>query len=137
MPWPIFAVVMLATIAILTYFDINLTAKVLGVFLVTEIAILLAMAFAVLFAGGGPDGIPLAPLNPVNAFTGPAVGLGLVFAFCSWVGFETTAVYGEESRDPKRVVPQATLISVIGVGVSTSLFPGWQLLETACRSRCR
>ena len=126
-PWPIFAVVMLATITILTYFDIDLTAKILGVFLVTEIAILLAMAFAVLFAGGGPDGIPLAPLNPVNAFTGPAVGLGLVFAFWSWVGFETTAVYGEESRDPKRVVPQATLISVIGVGLFY-VFVSWMAI---------
>ncbi|MGR6999789.1 hypothetical protein ACU686_19610 [Yinghuangia aomiensis] len=30
------------------------------------------------------------------------------------VGFESTAMYGEESRDPKRVVPRATLISVVG-----------------------
>lgn len=116
-PWPIFAIFMLAAVAILTYFDINVTAKILGVLLVTEVAILLAMALAVLFAGGGPDGIPLAPLNPINAFTGPAVGLGLVFAFWSWVGFETSAVYGEESRDPKRVVPRALFISVIGVGL--------------------
>ena len=31
-----------------------------------------------------------------------SAAIGLFFAFWSWVGFETTAVYGEESRNPKR-----------------------------------
>ena len=40
-----------------TYFDINLAAKVLGVFLVTEIVMLAADGRSVaLFHGGGPDG---------------------------------------------------------------------------------
>jgi amino acid transporter len=115
-PWQVFAILMLALNAILAYFDINFTAKVLGVLLITEISVLAVMSFAVLFSGGGPDGIPLSPLSPVNAFTGPAAGLGLFFAFWSWVGFESTAMYGEETRDPKRVIPPATLITVIGIG---------------------
>jgi amino acid transporter len=41
----------------------------------------------------------------------------LFFAFWSWVGFETTAVYGEESRNPKKIIPRATLIAVIGLGL--------------------
>merc|ERR1712034_267525 len=36
-PWILPALLMLALNAILTYFDVNLTAKVLGVFLITEI----------------------------------------------------------------------------------------------------
>ena len=41
-------------------------------------------------------------LNPVGAFqpaagiAGATAGLGLFFAFWSWVGFESTAMYGEE-----------------------------------------
>ena len=116
-PWQVFAVLMLILNAILAYFDINFTAKVLAVILITEIAMLALMALAVLFSGGGPDGIPLAPINPINAFAGPAAGLGLFFAFWSWVGFESTAMYGEESREPKRIIPRATLITVIGVGL--------------------
>lgn len=116
-PWIFYALGMLALTAVLAYFDINITAKALGVMLVGEIAVLFAVATAVLLAGGGPDGIPVEPLNPVNAFTGTSAGLGLFFAFWSWVGFESTAMYGEESRDPKRVIPRATLISVIGVGI--------------------
>ncbi|MGW0562037.1 APC family permease [Streptomyces sp. NPDC003016] len=117
LPWIVYAAGMLAVTGVLAYFDINITAKALGVMLVAEIAVLFAVATAVLLAGGGPDGIPVEPINPVNAFTGTSAGLGLFFAFWSWVGFESTAMYGEESRDPKRVIPRATLVSVIGVGL--------------------
>ncbi|MBT2490381.1 APC family permease [Streptomyces sp. ISL-96] len=116
-PWIVYAAGMLAVTGVLAYFDINITAKALGIMLVAEIAVLFAVATAVLLAGGGPDGIPMEPINPVNAFTGTSAGLGLFFAFWSWVGFESTAMYGEESRDPKRVIPRATLISVVGVGL--------------------
>jgi amino acid transporter len=58
---------------------------------------------------------------PEGAFgTAAAAGsmaIGLFFAFWSWVGFETTAVYGEESRNPKKIIPRATLIAVIGLGL--------------------
>ncbi|MCA1224092.1 APC family permease [Streptomyces sp. 8L] len=116
-PWVLYAAVMLLVTGVLSFFDINLTARALGVMLVLEIAVLFAVATAVLVRGGGPDGIPLAPVDPKNAFTGTSAGLGLFFAFWSWVGFESTAMYGEESRNPKRVIPRATLISVVGVGL--------------------
>ncbi|ULN35774.1 APC family permease [Mycolicibacterium smegmatis] len=122
--WIIPALLMLAINAILTYFDVNLTAKVLGVFLVTEIVMLALGAVAVLFRGGGPDGFAVNEiLNPAGAFSpaagivGASAGLGLFFAFWSWVGFESTAMYGEESRNPKRIIPRATMIAVLGVGV--------------------
>jgi amino acid transporter len=123
-PWLVPAILMLTLNCILTYFDVNLAAKVLGVFLVTEIAMLSLGALSVLFKGGGPDGFAVAEtLNPVGAFSpaagiaGASAGIGLFFAFWSWVGFESTAMYGEESKDPKRIIPRATMISVLGVGI--------------------
>jgi amino acid transporter len=122
--WVIPALIMLVLNGILAYYDINITAKVLGVFLLTEIIMLSLGAFAVLFRGGGPDGFAVgATLNPIGAFepaagiVGASAGLGLFFAFWSWVGFESTAMYGEESRDPKRIVPRATMFSVVGIGL--------------------
>ena len=46
-----------------------------------------------------------------------SAGIGLFFAFWSWVGFESTAMYGEESRNPKRIIPLATMLSVLGIGI--------------------
>ncbi|GAB3857287.1 APC family permease [Nocardioides maradonensis] len=133
--WIWYALLALGVNALLTYYDINLTAKVLGVFLVTEIVMLGAMAVSIFVNGGGPQGWSLGSLNPVNAFHGlsgnvadvshpgatiavaGSAGIGLFFAFWSWVGFESTAMYGEESRNPKKIIPRATMLSVLGIGI--------------------
>lgn len=133
-PWIAFAFLMLAVNATLTYFDISLTAKVLGVFLITEIFMLSLMGLTVVLNGGGPEGWSLGSLNPLNAFqnldqvvanptgsgtiaaTGIA-GIGLFFAFWSWVGFESSAMYGEEAKNPTKTIPRAIMLSVVGVGV--------------------
>ncbi|WP_415950191.1 APC family permease [Streptomyces sp. KLOTTS4A1] len=125
--WTLYAGLMLAVTAVLAYFDIHLTARALGIVLVAEIAILFGVAMAVAVNGGGPDGIPLEPVNPGNAFTGASAGLGLFFAFWSWVGFESTAMYGEESRNPKQIIPKATLIAVVGVGLFY-IFVSWMAI---------
>ncbi|MQY36090.1 hypothetical protein SRB17_40870 [Streptomyces sp. RB17] len=117
LPWWAFALLMLAINATGTWFGISVAEKLLVALLATEVTVLAAMAVSVALHGGGPHGFTLAPVNPVNAFKGTSAGLGLFFAFWSWVGFESTAMYGEESRDPKKIIPKATMISVLGVGV--------------------
>jgi amino acid transporter len=118
--WIVYALAGIAVIAALGYFEISISGKVLGVFLIGEVLILSALGLSVLFHGGGPAGLQVGSLNPGHAFTAVAGGsaaIGLFFAFWSWVGFETTAVYGEESRNPTRIIPRATLIVVIGLGL--------------------
>ena len=132
--WLWFAALMLAGNALATYYKINLAATVLGVFLVSEIVMLGLMTISVLLAGGGPEGWSLDSLNPFNAFVNlqgsvgdpnnvgatlavaGSAGIGLFFAFWSWVGFESAAMYGEESRNPTRIIPRATMLSVVGIG---------------------
>ncbi|WP_223245164.1 APC family permease [Streptomyces sp. CBMA156] len=132
--WGWYALSGAVVIGVAGWFDLQLTARVLGVALVLEIGVLGAVSLAVLFSGGGPDGIVAEAVNPLNALKGvgssgiSAAGLGLFFAFWSWVGFESTAMYGEESRDPKRVVPRATLVSVIGVGLFY-VFVSWMIVS--------
>ena len=132
-PWVVFAVTMILVNAVLTYFDVNLAAKVLGVLLITEILMLTLMAGSVVFTGGGPEGWSLGSLNPINGLKGldavvpnlsgggtvvavGSAGVGLFFAFWSWVGFESSAMYGEESKNPKKIIPIAIMSSVLGIG---------------------
>ncbi|WP_210585102.1 APC family permease [Streptomyces sp. GESEQ-35] len=126
-PWWAFAILMLAINATGTWFGVSLAEKLLVVLLATEVTILAAMAISVALHGGGPDGFSIDPVNPVNAFQGTSAGLGLFFAFWSWVGFESTAMYGEESRNPKKIIPKATMISVLGVGVFY-VFVSWMAI---------
>ena len=110
-------------IAILTYFDVRISTAVLAVGLISEIADPARSSTATCSPRGTSRG---SSLNIANAFKGfpaqgklaaGAVGIGLFFAFWSWVGFEMAPNYGEESKDPKRIVPRALYISVIGLGI--------------------
>ena len=125
-PWPVLALGMVALISVMTYFDIKISSAILGVALVGEIIILLIFDAGVFAHAGNGANVQLAALNPVSGFSGfPAqgklaagvAGIGLFFAFWSWVGFEMAPNYAEESRDPKRIVPLSLYISVLALGV--------------------
>lgn len=139
--WLVLAAICIGVVAVLGYFDVSIAAVVLGVFLVCEVVLLTALSVSVLAKGGGPGGLHVGDINPVKAFSsmpgGGGIGLkgvaagsaaiGLFFAFWSWVGYETTAVYGEESRNPRRIVPRATMIAVIGLGLFYT-FVSWMVI---------
>ena len=113
--WIIPSLVGVVLISALAWFDVRLSIKVLGVALISEVVLITIFTLAV-FAHGGNHGISLGPINPQNIFYGAAPGIGIFFALISWVGTETVVNYGEESRDPRRIVPRATMIAVVGVG---------------------
>ena len=144
--WLLIAVIGIAIIAAFGYYDINIAAGFLTITLCAEVLLLGALALSVLFSGGGPDGLLTQAVNPIDAFKnlseGGGVGavlgdgkavaagsaaIGIFFAFWSWVGYETTAVYGEESRNPRQIVPRATLIAVVGLGLFYT-FVSWMMI---------
>ena len=124
-PWPLLATGMVLVIGALTYFDVKLSTLILGAALVAEVIVMLAFDTGI-FARSGGTHITLAALNPAAAFHGftaqnglaaGAAGIGLFFAFWSWIGFEMAPNYGEESHDPKRIVPLSLYISVSILGL--------------------
>jgi amino acid transporter len=143
LPWPLFAFSAAVLISVLCWFDVELSVKVLGAALIGEIFILLVFDIVVFGSGGSDaDGIQWEALN-VFQLTDPGVGLaagvGLFLAFWSWVGFEAVPNYAEESRNPKRIVVAATLISVMALGIGyvitslafVSAYPQATLIEDA------
>jgi amino acid transporter len=110
-PWPILVFVAILIVTFLGYRNIVLSANVLGFFLVAEVLILLMLALGVII-GGGAEGLTLQPLNPAGLFDFPGWGVMLAFTFLSFIGFEATAIFSEEARDPRRTVPRATYIAV-------------------------
>jgi amino acid transporter len=116
MSWVVYAFVGIAICTALSWSDVRLSAKVLGVALVVETVALLIMDFAVLFKGG-PSGTPLSPLNPVNAFKGLAPGVGIFFAFWSYLGFEVVPNYAEESKNPRKHTRIGLYAAVLIIGV--------------------
>lgn len=114
-PWEIPAAIAIVIVGLLGYRSADLSAKVLGVLMILEFVVLIVFDFGVLFHKG-IHALPAASFAPHNVFTG-AIGIGLMFAFTSFVGFESGALYGEETANPERSVPRATYIAVGSIGV--------------------
>jgi amino acid transporter len=115
-PWWICSIGGIAIMYVLSYFKVTLAGKILGVALALEVLVVFIVATATIVSGGAQGQVPQA-FAPASFFAAPAIGIGFFFAFWSWIGFETTAIYGEETTDPKRSVPRATYIAVITLGV--------------------
>lgn len=114
----IFLVIVLLLIAFLAYEGINTSASVDIVILVFEMLVILAIAFTIFFKGGpGPIGVSvLEPLNNLKHSFGN-LALAMVYTVVIFTGFESGAVLGEESRNPRRTIPRGIFGSVIVVGL--------------------
>jgi amino acid transporter len=139
--WRVYSYCFLLLLFVITYFHIDIVARILGVALIGELLILFIFAFAVLFQGGGPDGIVWSALNPAGIFGGGegvegaarvfgagAAGVGFFAAYWSWVGFEMAPNYAEETRNPKKMMAYAIYISCIGLGIFYT-FWSWMLIS--------
>jgi amino acid transporter len=122
--WYWLGLIMIAVIALLAFFDVRLSARILGIALLCEIVTL--VVFDVVMFTQASGNVSASAINPANAFKGlsggggitaGAAGIGIFFAFWSWVGFEMAPNYGEESKNPKKNVGRAMYISVIGLGI--------------------
>jgi amino acid transporter len=108
--WAYYALGGLLIVGFLGYRDVNVSARVLGVLAIAEVIIILILNAAVVFQGGA-DGLSAAPFEPSRALDGN-VAAGMLFCISVFLGFECTAIYSEEARDPKRTIPLATYICV-------------------------
>jgi amino acid transporter len=118
--WWLYALAAAAVVGLLGYRHIDLSSKVLGVLLIGEVLIVLALVAAVVFGGSAPEGLSAEPFLPTNIFSGTP-GVGLIFAIAAFIGFESTVIFRDEARDPDRTIPRATYTAVIGIGVFYTL----------------
>jgi amino acid transporter len=115
-PWWIYAGVFMAIVVVLSVRSIRTSVRVDLTLLTVEVIVFLLLAtIAIANAGNGNTFAAFNPGSAPNGLSG--VGLGVVFGILSFIGFDAAAVLGEESRDPRRVIPLAVGGSVIGVGV--------------------
>ena len=122
-PFWVFGLVALVLLAALNYLSIRLTTRVQLTLSALSAIPLLIMAITII-AHGGDAGNTLQAFNPASApsvpTSVPAAGIfpGILFAILLFVGFETAAVLGEETVEPRRSIPRA----IVGTVVITALF---------------
>lgn len=126
--WWVCALVTMAVVQAGGAIGIDLGARVLAVLVACEITILLAFALAVLFSNGGPDGLQFTQSFAPSHIVSGSPGIAIMFAIASMFGFESTAIYAEEAKDPVKTIPRATYLSVIVIAAFFA-FVMWMLVS--------
>lgn len=117
--WAVFAGLSLLIVGLLGYRHIELSSRVLGVALVLELLVMMVVNVAVL-VNGGPEGRSLSSFDP-QVFLTPGLGVAVLFALTGFIGFESTAIYRDEARNPGRTIPRATYLAVAIIGIFYTL----------------
>lgn len=109
-PWAVLSVVGGAALTVLMVRGVELSLKVTWVFFLVEFVLIVLVCGAVLL-GGGDSGHTAAPFN-VFDLQGPGlsgIAVGMIFAAFSFVGFEGSVSFAEETPDPRKALPVAVL----------------------------
>ncbi|MGW1786893.1 APC family permease [Streptomyces sp. NPDC002143] len=126
--WWVWTLVTMVIVQVLGAAGIEMGAKVLAVFVLAEFSILTVFALVTFFKGGGPEGLGFGDTFSPHAALQGAPGVAMMFAVASMFGFEGTAIYGEEAREPAKTVPRATYLSV-AVITCFYAFTSWMLVS--------
>jgi len=119
LPWGIAALVAVVVVGVLGYRSVDVSARVLAVLMVLEMALLGLLDVAVIVRLGG-RAFPLDSFSP-HVVLSAGLPIALLFAFSCFIGFESAALYAEETRDPDRAIPRATYAAITLIGVFYSL----------------
>ncbi|WP_444451915.1 APC family permease [Rhodobacter capsulatus] len=127
LPWWVWAFAGLVIVVLLGRRHIAVSGVILGLCMIAELIILLVLDIAILAHGGGEIGITVSGFRLSEVF-GPGLGVTMVFVLGSYVGFEATAIFGEEASNPDRTIPRATYIAVILI-TAFYAFSTWAIVQ--------
>lgn len=126
--WWIPALVAVLAVGALALLKIDVNARVLGVLLLVEVALVVVFDAAAI---GDPakEGLSLHAFNP-DTLTGAGVGTALCFCIAAFTGFEQAPVYAEETSRPHILVPRVMFMAVGFVAVFFAI-SSWALTVAA------
>jgi amino acid transporter len=117
--------ILVALLTVFALLDIQLSTRVQLVFAGLGVLLLVILAFVIL-GKGGASGVTLQPFNPSNAHSAHDFFYAMVFAFTGFIGFEAAAALGEESAEPRKMIPKAILSAVL-VALVFYVFLTWAM----------
>ncbi len=122
LPWSFYTLLLLGVAFAICYSGIRQSLNVDFTFLAIEIVVCLLLAGIVLFRVGQQGGLSAAPFT-ISVIPTSGQGVvsnlitGVILGVLSFIGFETAAALGDETRDPRRNIPRAVYGSMILVGL--------------------
>lgn len=114
--WAVYYVLAVGIVFAICYIGIQASLRVDLTLLAFEMSVCLILAALVLFKVGASGGLTASPFDPSSAPVNGDLSIGIVLAILSFIGFETAAALGDETRNPRRNIPRAIYGSMIVVG---------------------
>jgi amino acid transporter len=112
--WLALAVICGLVVWFLTYRGIEISTRTGVVLGVIEIGIFLVVSLLLLINADSP--VSTSVFIPADGNVQPAFQ-GMVFCILAFVGFEAAAPLGEETREPRRTIPRAIIMSCLLIGL--------------------
>lgn len=113
MPWYGWGLIILWLSGLCAYIGIDFSSGVLGVGLTLEVLCLIVFDVGVFLQ----TGFAVESFTFEAIFGTGALAIAFLQASLSFLGFEATALYGEEAKDPRTTVGRATYVAVLCIGV--------------------
>jgi len=129
--WWMFAIVAIPAVTALAYLGIKLSVRTIVVVGALEFLIVLALGLFGLLSPG-PGGFTLRSFdysfNPGNIATASGFALAVVFTVQGLTGWEAAVPLAEETENPRRNIPRATMASIVIIGLMLILVIWGQII---------
>jgi len=128
-PWYVVYIVCTLLITLLIYRGIEISAAFVMWFTIIEVVIIIGLALSSMLHPG--DGqVHLEDFVSLHNFEHKGLYLAIVFSIFTFTGFEAICPLAEETRDPRRTIPRAILLSITLMGIffvftSLAILTGW------------
>ncbi len=115
--WPVFYVLAIGIVFAIAYTGVRASLRLDIGFVIFEVGICLALAGIIFWHVGRSGGLTASPFTPSGIPASGSLAVGIIFSVLSFIGFETAATLGEETRNPRRNIPRAVFGSMIVIGI--------------------
>ena len=124
-PWWALSMLFVLICWMLSIKRVEVGGKLLGVLMLAEVAIVLLTDVMLLIKKVGP--YTFQSFEP-SVFMQGNLGIAFIFTIAAFIGFESTAIYAEECRDPHKTVPRATVCALLLI-TAFFCFTSWSLVQ--------
>src|SRR6202162_4671776 len=115
--WAPFAAIAGIGVWVLVYRGVHISTQT-GVFLgAFEIVVFLALAITLIIAAGSNNTLSVFSPTTGNTHGWGSVFAGMVYTVLAFIGFEAALPLAEETKDPRRTIPRAVILSCVLIGV--------------------
>src|SRR5580658_5447 len=112
-PWITLFAICVVLCWFLAYKDITFSTVLMLILEGVSVTVIMLLAIVAVFKTGAIDS---AQLHPMAGHGLGDIGLGVVVAIFSLVGFECATAFGEESKTPLKTIPRAVIASLLITG---------------------